>query len=281
MKNGGHGFQYKYCDCKNKFEKLIEKHWEDIICNVLSETEDKFNQDYFISDNEKDIPEGMCALKPEYEAYQEYKSQKSCDGYKLIDNGDTIYIVDSVDLNKKDQDEDIYEKRRPLYHKIEGTKENIARSIRREKVKYLNRLRENVDDKKYVLYPETLVLFLKTLYRDSIDCLEERKMFLEFLQSDKLKIQDFNSEVMCEVIDLVKFGRYTNINEWFDFLKLNTGCNLSPSVLFKCALKAKESGNSGEIYYYSDEYIEQLNEFGSKYINGLDESSKKLVDEKL
>lgn len=101
-------------------------------------------------------------------------------------------------------------------------------------------------------------------------------MFLGFLQSDKLNIQDFNSEVICEIMNLVYLGRYTNINEWFDFLRLNEKHDLSPSVLFKCASKAQELGSLfQEMFYYSNDYIEQLNKFGTEYINALDESNKK------
>lgn len=275
-KRGEHGFKYEFRDCKNELEELIKKHWEDIICNVSSETEDKFNRYYFTSGEKSDIPEGMCALKPEYAAYRDFKNKKTHDDYKFIDNEDNIYIADRVDLNENEQDEDVDE-RRPLYHDIKNTKANIAIGIRREKVGYLRELRENGNDKEYVLYPETLVSFLKTLYRNSIDCPEKRKIFLKFLQSKKLKIQDFNSEVMCEVIDLVKFGRYTNINEWFDFLGLNKKRDLSPSVLLKCACKASKWGNLlGEMYYYPDEYIEQLNKFGTEYISSsLSEPRKK------
>ena len=265
-------YEYEYCEYKNKFEKLINDYWGDIILDVLSETENKFNQDYFTSEDKKDIPKKMCALKTEYESYDKFKTLKSCDDYKFTKDGDDVYIVEHAQFNKNDYKNNSY-KGRPPYNKIHDIKDDIARGVRRRKWECLHKIKY---DKNYVLYPETLVSFLKTLRRNDIDSPEKRKMFLEFLQSNKLNIQDFNSEVICEIINLVYFGRYTNINEWFDFLRLNKKYDLSPSVLFKCASKAQQSGSwFQEIYYYSDEYIEQLNRFGTKYINGLGDSSKK------
>lgn len=287
-------YEYEYCEYKNEFEKLINDYWEDIILDVLSETENKFNQDYFTSKDKKDIPKKMCALKTEYEAYDKFKTSKSCDDYEFVEEWDGVYIVDYIDPDEndyyyyyKDDDsasestdrdadgEDRY-KRRPLYGEIKDVKDGIAKNVRAKKREILTNLQKSGQDKNYVLYPETLVSFLKTLRRNNIDSPEKRKMFLEFLQSNKLNIQDFNSEVICEIIDMVYFGRYTNINEWFDFLRLNKKYDLSPSVLFKCASKAQQSGSwSQEMYYYSDEYVEQLNKFETEYINILDEFSKK------
>ena len=289
-------YKYEYCKCKNEFEELIKNYWEDIISDVLSTTENKFKRDYFTSNDKEDIPKGMCALKIEYQAYKNFKTSKSCDDYKFAEEWDGVYIVDYVELDEDDyyymddEIEYIYDRytgeriavddnkyrivRRALYKKIEDAKHGIAIDVRVEKMSCLSDLRKFGYDENYVLYSETLVSFLKTLSRNDINDPEKRKMFLEFLQSDKLKIQTFNSEVISEIIDLVCFGRYTNINEWFDFLRLNKEHDLSPSVLFKCASKAQVSAKFSEIDYYSDEYIEKLNKFGTEYINKLDERDK-------
>lgn len=290
-------YEYEYCKSKNEFEELIKNYWEDIISDVLSTTENKFKRDYFTSNDKEDIPKGMCALKIEYQAYKNFKTSKSCDDYKFAEEWDGVYIVDYVELDedyyyyyKDDEIEYIYDRytgeripvdnnryrivRRALYNKIEDKKHDIAIDVRKEKMSRLSDLRKFGYDENYVLYSETLVSFLKTLSRNDINDPEKRKMFLEFLQSDKLKIKTFDSEVISEIIDLVYFGRYTNINEWFDFLSLNKEHDLSPSVLFKCARKAQVSAKFSEIDYYSDEYIEKLNKFGTEYINEPDEQDK-------
>ena len=250
-------YENGYRNCRNEFEELIKNYWEDIICNVQETTKNKLKQDYFTSKDKTDIPKGMCALKIEYQAYKNFKTSKLCGNYQFEEDGNNIYIVEHVkpeldendyyETDESDSDNDdtrekkLVRLRRGLYNKIEDKKHDIAIDVRKEKMSCLSDLRRFGYDKNYVLYSETLVYFLKTLNRNNINDPEKRKMFLEFLWSDKLKIQTFNSEVISEIIDLVRFGRYTNINEWFDFLRLNKEHDLSPSVLFKCARKAQGS----------------------------------------
>ena len=269
-------YENGYRNCRNEFEELIKNYWEDIICNVQETTKNKLKQDYFTSKDKTDIPKGMCALKIEYQAYKNFKTSKLCGNYQFEEDGNNIYIVEHVkpeldendyyETDESDSDNDdtrekrLVRVRRRLYNKIEDKKHDIAIDVRKEKMSRLSNLHKSGYDKKYVLYPETLVYFLKTLNRNNINDPEKRKMFLEFLWSDKLKIQTFNSEVISEIIDLVRFGRYTNINEWFDFLRLNKEHDLSPSVLFKCARKAQ-----GSAFWWKADDAKEILSFAINY----------------